>query len=57
MNPVSSVRRWVSAVGAACLLLPAMAGAQLMEDAGFKNVYRLEGNYGAWVDAGNDVEK
>ena len=35
---------------------PAMAGAQLMEDAGFKNVYRLEGNYGAWVDAGYDVE-
>lgn len=36
---------------------PAMAGAQLMEDAGFKNVFRLEGNYGAWVDAGYDVEK
>jgi rhodanese-related sulfurtransferase len=35
---------------------PAMAGAQLMEDAGFKNVYRLEGNYGAWTDAGYDVE-
>lgn len=35
---------------------PAMAGAQLMEDAEFKNVYRLEGNYGAWVDAGYDVE-
>lgn len=35
---------------------PAMAGAQLMEDAGFMNVYRLEGNYGAWVDAGYDVE-
>jgi len=35
---------------------PAMAGAQLMEDAGFENVYRLEGNYGAWVDAGFDVE-
>jgi rhodanese-related sulfurtransferase len=35
---------------------PAMAGAQLMEDAGFKNVFRLEGNYGAWVDAGYDVE-
>jgi len=35
---------------------PAMAGAQLMEDAGFKNVYRLEGNFGAWVDAGYDVE-
>ena len=35
---------------------PAMAGAQLMEDAGFENVYRLEGNYGAWVDAGFAVE-
>ena len=35
---------------------PAMAGAQLMEDAGFSNVFRLEGNYGAWVDAGYDVE-
>lgn len=36
---------------------PAMAGAQLMEDEGFKNVFRLEGNFGAWVDAGYDVEK
>ena len=35
---------------------PAMAGAQLMEDAGFENVYRLEGNFSAWVDAGYDVE-
>ena len=35
---------------------PAMAGAQLMEDAGFRNVFRLEGNYGAWVDAGYEVE-
>lgn len=35
---------------------PSMAGAQLMEDAGFTNVYRLEGNYGAWVDAGFMVE-
>lgn len=35
---------------------PAMAGAQLMEDAGFEKVYRLEGNFGAWVDAGYDVE-
>jgi len=35
---------------------PAMAGAQLMEDAGFMNVYRLEGNYGAWVNAGYAVE-
>ena len=35
---------------------PAMTGAQLMEDAGFENVYRLEGNFGAWVDAGFEVE-
>lgn len=35
---------------------PAMAGAQLMEDAGFMKVYRLEGNFSAWVDAGYDVE-
>jgi rhodanese-related sulfurtransferase len=35
---------------------PAMAGAQLMEDAGFKYVYRLQGNFGAWVDAGYEVE-
>ena len=35
---------------------PAMAGAQLMEDDGFENVYRLEGNYGAWADAGFAVE-
>jgi len=35
---------------------PAMAGAQLMEDAGFENVYRLEGNYGAWTTAGYPVE-
>jgi len=35
---------------------PAMAGAQLMEDALFTKVYRLEGNFGAWVDAGYDVE-
>jgi len=35
---------------------PSMAGAQLMEDAGFTNVYRLEGNYAAWTGAGYDVE-
>jgi rhodanese-related sulfurtransferase len=33
-----------------------MAGAQLMVDDGFNNVYRLEGNYGAWTDAGYTVE-
>ena len=35
----------------------AIAGAQKLVDAGFKNVYRLEGNYSAWVDAGYEVEK
>ncbi len=35
---------------------PSMAGAQLMEDAGFMNVYRLEGNFGAWTSAGYPVE-
>ncbi len=35
---------------------PSMAGAQLMEDAGFKNVFRLEGNFGAWTDAGYATE-
>ena len=35
---------------------PAFAGAQLMEDAGFMDVTRLEGNYGAWTGAGYDVE-
>jgi rhodanese-related sulfurtransferase len=34
-----------------------MAGAQKLIDAGFKNVYRLEGNYKAWVDAGYPTEK
>ncbi|PLX34108.1 MAG: hypothetical protein C0604_02270 [Clostridiales bacterium] len=32
-------------------------GAQKLVDAGFKNVYRLEGNYKACVDAGYPVEK
>lgn len=31
-------------------------GAQKMVDAGFTTVYRLEGDYGAWVDAGYEVE-
>jgi rhodanese-related sulfurtransferase len=35
----------------------AIAGAQALVDAGFKNVYRLAGNYAAWVDAGYPVEK
>jgi len=33
----------------------AIAGAQKLVDAGFMNVYRLEGNYQAWVDAGYPV--
>jgi rhodanese-related sulfurtransferase len=32
-------------------------GAQKLVDAGFINVYRLEGEYGAWVDAGYPIEK
>ena len=35
----------------------AIAGAQALIDAGFKNVYRLAGNYSAWVDAGYPIEK
>jgi len=34
----------------------AIAGAEALADAGFTNVYRLEGNYAAWVDAGYEVE-
>jgi rhodanese-related sulfurtransferase len=33
-----------------------IAGANKLIEAGFKNVYRLEGNYSAWVDAGYPVE-
>ncbi len=32
-------------------------GAQTLVDNGFMEVYRLEGNYKAWVEAGYDVEK
>lgn len=35
----------------------AMKGAQMLVDAGFKNVYRLDGNFSGWVDAGYPVEK
>ena len=35
----------------------AIQGAQKLVDAGFENVYRLEGNYGAWVDAGYPTEQ
>ena len=31
-------------------------GAQKLIDAGFTTVYRLEGNYQAWVDAGYPIE-
>ena len=34
----------------------AIQGAQKLVDAGFTTVYRLEGNYRAWVDAGYPVE-
>lgn len=34
-----------------------IAGATALVDAGFQNVYRLAGNYSAWVDAGYPVEK
>jgi rhodanese-related sulfurtransferase len=34
----------------------AIQGAQKLVDAGFIHVYRLEGNYAAWVDAGYPVE-
>ena len=33
-----------------------MLGAQKLVDAGFTNVYRLKGNYRAWVDAGYSIE-
>jgi len=32
-------------------------GAQKLVDAGFKKVYRLKGEYDAWVDAGYPIEK
>lgn len=35
----------------------AIGGAQKLIDAGFSPVYRLEGNYSAWVEAGYPVEK
>jgi rhodanese-related sulfurtransferase len=33
-----------------------MLGAQKLVDAGFESVFRLSGNYAAWVDAGYEVE-
>lgn len=35
----------------------AILGAQKMIDAGFENVYRMEGNYSGWVAAGYPVER
>lgn len=35
----------------------AILGAQKLVDAGFTTVYRLEGNYKAWVDSGYPVEQ
>lgn len=35
---------------------PAVTAAQALVDAGFESVYRLEGNYAAWVEAGYPVE-
>lgn len=35
---------------------PSTDSAQAMVNAGFNNVYRLEGNYRAWVDAGYPIE-
>jgi rhodanese-related sulfurtransferase len=35
---------------------PSTASAQSMVDAGFDHIYRLEGNYRAWVDAGYPIE-
>lgn len=36
---------------------PSIAAADKLKEAGFKHVYRLEGNYQAWLDAGYAVEK
>ncbi len=35
----------------------AIQGAKKLVAAGFKKVYRLKGNYKAWVDAGYPIEK
>ena len=33
-----------------------ISGAQKLIDAGFQTVYRLKGNYQAWIDAGYPIE-
>ncbi len=35
---------------------PSIQAAQMLVDAGFRMVYRLEGNYGAWVEADLPVD-
>jgi rhodanese-related sulfurtransferase len=35
----------------------AIQAANLLVDAGFTDVYRLDGNYSAWIDAGYPVEQ
>ena len=35
----------------------AIAGAEKLIDAGIEKVYRLEGNYQAWIDAGYKIER
>ena len=34
-----------------------ISGAQKLVDAGFSPVYRLKGNYQAWIDAGYPIEQ
>ena len=34
-----------------------ISGAQMLIDTGFETVYRLQGNYAAWVNAGYPVEQ
>ena len=36
---------------------PAIAAAEHLVENGFKHVYRLEGNFGAWKEAGYPIEK
>jgi rhodanese-related sulfurtransferase len=36
---------------------PSIQGSELLVKNGFSPVYRLEGNYGAWIAAGYPIEK
>jgi rhodanese-related sulfurtransferase len=38
------------------IIYQSILGAQKLVDAGFESVFRLAGNYAAWVDAGYMVE-